>query len=157
MKSTAAFLAVLAVLTFSPNFAHSCSCAPSTAEEQLEMSDIVVAGRVISVETFINRNGNEVHRALVQVHEVWKGDLTPRLLVDTTPIASCEFTLFDGQEYLIYAKRNVGEETTFFTNDCMRTRLRQHAQDDIKELGDSITLDTVPSTWGMIKALFSSS
>jgi hypothetical protein len=120
--------------------------------EQLAMSDAVFTGRVITVDVLENDTGHEVRRATVAVREIWKGLENPKTLVDTTPVGSCSFTLMVGDEYLIYA--NAGDDA-FWTHECKRTRHRQFAVEDLKDLGPPlVVLDNDISSWGKIKALY---
>lgn len=153
MRSLLAVALASILLLTSFGSALACTCGFTTAEEQLQASDRVFSGTVLGVESLDGVHG-QVRRAVVRVREIWKGDGESRIVVDTTPNASCTLTLELGQNYMIYADAS-DEEGVYWTHECKRTRLRNQADADIVKLGEPtfIVSGETPS-WGAIKARF---
>jgi hypothetical protein len=148
----AAALAAISLLATAGS-ALACTCAYQTAEQQLQASDRVFSGIVLAVETVEGTYG-EIRRAVVQVWEIWKGESERRVVVDTTPTATCTLILELGQNYLIYADRSE-EEGVYWTHECKRTRLRDHADADVVKLGDPLFIvSSGAQSWGAVKARF---
>jgi hypothetical protein len=141
---------------FGAREASACSCAFLSADEQLQQSDRVFSGVVVSVEE-IELEFGLVYRALIAVHKVWKGDDEARVAVDTKPVGSCSFTLAVGGDYLVYADAT-GESGIFSTHECNRTRLSIHAEEDLVKLGEPLLiLSREEGSWAAMKARFGDS
>jgi hypothetical protein len=127
-----------------------------SALEQLELSDRVFSGTVVSVEE-IESSAGTIHRAFIRTREIWKGDDEGRVAVDTMPRGSCNFTLSAGANYLIYADATE-EEGIYSTHECQRTRLRANADEDLVKLGEpQLIVSREEGSWAAMKSRFGAS
>ncbi len=133
----------------------ACSCELKSPLEQLDASDVVVVALVVSTQELTGADGMPVSRSLVILESVWKGEPGPSFHVESTMLASCEFSLRQGTKYLIYANSGLDDDM-FTTHMCMRTRPVDDAVDDFAELGPpesgSTPIETL--TWGHVKARY---
>jgi HEAT repeat protein len=76
---------------------------------------------------------------VVEVIQVWKGDIGDTTLVSTARMgASCGYPFSSGRSYLIYARTSRIEEADWSTSLCTRTKPLDQAAEDLEALG---TLD----------------
>ena len=111
--------------------AYACSCLPAGPPlTALDQATAVFSGQVSDIK----RTTTEVEVSF-NVTEVWKGELTPTLVINTGPhSAACGYPFEIGQDYLIYAHgRN---NTRLGASLCSRTTLLSNAEADLVELGD---------------------
>jgi len=95
----------------------------------MEEATAVFLGKVVSVEP----NRSHGLNVTFEVDRAWKG-VDGKTALITTPTNSCGHRFQKGKEYLVYATGKAGGVPD--TNLCHRTRSRDQAADDLKELGD---------------------
>ena len=122
-----------AALHASARPAHACSCpSPRPPLEAFANSESVFAGKVVAVSDFPPDGYASYDPRFVtfKVGTVWKGPSYEVMFV-TTPLseASCGFTFIEGQQYIVYAWKEVDVVL------CSRTRLAAYAQEDLDALG----------------------
>lgn len=107
----------------------ACRCQPPPPPKvAMEQAMAVFAGKVVSIEP------NRSHGLTVtfEVDKAWKGVAEKKMII-TTPTNSCGHRFEKGKEYVVYASGKVGSIPD--TNLCHRTKLRDQAAEDLKELG----------------------
>ena len=116
---------------------HACMCAgPTAPRDAYTYSDAVFSGTLVSVD--------EWGVAEFEVHTLWKGPLTTRILAYNPTNCAYDFSKADeGEQYLVYAGRAyvpgaLGAGVSF--SKCGRTRPLQRAEEDLKVLGEGISL-----------------
>ena len=74
--------------------------------------------------------------------------------MDTSPVASCSFTLLLDQRYLIYARAG-DSEGVYQTHECDRSRPRDQALEDLIKLADPIySVANEFDSWSSVKSRF---
>jgi len=133
-------IAVLCAGSFAwPSTASACSCIePPGIEEELNRSDAVFSGKVISVEdrpAFISVPGKTV---ILQVGKIWKGISQSQVKIATGQGGGdCGYDFVMGQEYLVYAVKSDSYGTnSLSTIICDRTDVLSQAQGDVAVLGE---------------------
>lgn len=110
-----ALMFIAAFVVVAASDAYACSCLPSTVKQEIEWSDVVFTGKVVSVRYLDpkdSRPGEFEPRVVVtfDVTAHWKGDVKKTAMLHTYKHkSSCsgwrDFLV--GNEYLVYAsKRN---------------------------------------------------
>lgn len=149
------YLALIAGVVCFPAISSACTCSTVTPLEQLERSDAVFTGTVVSVDVFTDQAGNQIRLAQLVMHDIWKGPDRTEYFVETRQAGSCSFAMSVDTEYLVYATVDPAANAIYLTHECNRTRPSSQAQADIDELGTPRNvLPTESATWGRIKALF---
>ncbi len=134
--------------------AYACTCGPMTPQEQMQRSDAVFVGKVISIESTqraIDNGGAYIEQDyLVEVLSTYKGVETQQVHVflaagfmtaDGSIItSSCDRPGFtEGETYFIYATRDGQSRLEASNGTCSRTGLVSFAADDITQLGPGRT------------------
>lgn len=139
---------LLLVFTFGVEDAHACSCVRSSSEEQLQRSDAVFLGEVVSVREDsppLPEDGPPLGGPIIfDVEESWKGVPEEQVTVrGDGPGPSCLLETQKGERYLVYARYGK-EDGPLETNVCDWTKPLVHAQDELRALGAAET--TLPET-----------
>lgn len=135
------FLCLLAVSVFShifPLTANACSCAESPAvHEELDRSDAVFSGKVLSVKEKKQISGYRSKSVLFEVDRTWKGPETTQIMIATgLGGGDCGYDFKEGREYLIYAhESNMYGAKSLASIICSRTSELNDAQEDLSVLG----------------------
>lgn len=99
----------------------ACSCAAYVSlEQELERSDVIFAGKVISVESKMPG------KTTFEVSHVWRGSIPS--VIGTSNVFDCNTVFRAEEEYLVFAHRIVEEpsrEYDLVVNRCGRTGLLQ--------------------------------
>ena len=132
-----------ALLLVHPDLVYACKCVtPGPPSEELGNSDLVISGRVVSIQSIDGRDGAAadpdaeapdfgVYGIELDVEAVWKGTAQETVYLTTNrDSASCGFTFVEGASYVIYAQDDLN------VNRCSRTRLLSEATQDLEELGE---------------------
>ena len=117
---------------------HACSCvAGDTApRDAYRYSSAVFSGTLVSAD--------EWGAAEFEVHTLWKGPLTTRILAYNPTNCAYDFSKADeGEQYLVYAGRAyvpgaLGAGVS--SSKCGRTRPLSSAEEDLEVLGEGISL-----------------
>jgi len=151
MRLLALMLGCALVLVL-PAPADACSCSsgspdlPTVLRDARAHADAIFLGRVVSVESRwpllglvgLGPRGREAH---LEILEVFKGAVGPRLVMNTGPsLGSCEFPFEAGVEYLVYASKHEGRLETGL---CRRTRPVSKGDSELEWLRTG-TLPPVP-------------
>ena len=134
------FIVSMFVISFS-SLISACSCViPGSPQEELEKSDFVFQGKVISVI----KEGEmykEKYKVTFNVSQGWKGDVPQEFEIYTSDSsASCGYYFAEGEEYVVYA-RNVEEKLQ--VDLCSRTNNIKGAKDDLEILNKKIDTEKV--------------
>ena len=116
---------------------HACMCTGAPApRDAYTYSSAVFSGTLVSVD--------EWGVAEFEVHTLWKGPLTTRILAYHPSNCAYDFgKVLKGTEYLVYAGRSDGPGALgagIGVSKCGRTRPLQRAEEDLKVLGEGISL-----------------
>ncbi|CAN5888887.1 hypothetical protein BH23ACT11_BH23ACT11_16190 [soil metagenome] len=160
--SLASVLSIVVLMSFPlSDCAYACSCAASSgtpqerAEEAFAGAGAVFAGVVVDVSgpapSTVMSSGDPV-AVTFRVSEAWKGPPQETLEVTTaTSSVSCGYEFQTGEEYLVYASRDLGVSL------CSETKLLSDAAADLGVLGGGGELDegyelpdTSGSTYGLL-------
>jgi hypothetical protein len=118
---------------------------PPTVSEELEKSDAVFTGKVITEEyqpVKPTSAGGEVLTVKLAVERWWKGEMKKEVTLYTqvirypngvTSFMDEDFRFQVGVRYLVYASGTAGE---LRTNGCRRTKAVVLAEEDLRELGE---------------------
>ena len=117
---------------------HACSCLglPIAPRDAYTYSSAVFSGTLVSTDGW--------GAAEFEVHTLWKGPLTTRILAYNPTNCAYDFSKADeGEQYLVYAGRAhvpgaLGAGIGF--GKCGRTRPLHRAEEDLKVLGEGISL-----------------
>ena len=129
-------LVCVAELTIVPELVFACTCIPLSPEKTYEMSSVVFAGRVVSVEEPVGLMLSSVDplRVTFQVWRIWKGpDQNTMTITTAREITSCGYPFKEGAIYLVYA---FGSEGEWSTHLCSRTQPLLGAGKDLIALGE---------------------
>ena len=124
----------------------ACMCAESYTSFQAASarSEWIFSGRVaddfagrafaeLAEYRWLHRVIGERH-AMFEVGEIFKGKPGKRVLVRVIPLhQGCGPMLLPGKEYLVFARRDP-QNGYYYTHWCDRTRLIEHASEDIGTL-----------------------
>ena len=141
----------------------SCLSPPHHPLTELELSDFVISGIVVSVDALEPRSkkytgptthniySNNLIRWRIQVKDVWKGTVSDTIDVFSARSASRGYKFAVGIKYLIYGriiknKSEIGpwslpegiEYPVFKTDACTRTREYDRASEDIYFLPEPV-------------------
>ncbi len=124
--------------------AHACSCVqPPPPIESLERASVVFLGRVVSFRTWSFEVDTGYGYKLpywsveFEVDRVWKGPATTTTFVYVTHGPTCGYPWFEaGEDFLVYAHE---WHEAMTVSQCSRTRRFQHAEEDLKALGEGRT------------------
>lgn len=135
MRKIYSMLFLALFLTVQPFFieqASACSCAEAPpVEESLKNNAAVFSGVVKAVKQTGTSMNNEV---LIEVDEVWKGEVTSQTTVITaSDSASCGFEFRGNVAFLVYANE---QNENYHVNICDRTTLLSAADEDLAILGE---------------------
>lgn len=136
------FLCLLAVsvsIQAFPLNANACSCAePRAVEPELERSDAVFSGKVLSVKEKRQVNGYMSKSVLFEVDRTWKGPETSQLIIVTgLGGGDCGYDFIEDREYLVYAQEsNMYGAKSLASIICSRTSELASAQEDLSILGE---------------------
>lgn len=122
-----------------PATANACSCIePPGVTEELERSDAVFSGKVISIEEKPPLLSVPSKTVIFQVARIWKGIEQSQVKITTGQGGGdCGFDFNMGQEYLVYAvKSNSYGLNSLSTILCDRTDILSQAQGDFPLLGE---------------------
>ena len=117
---------------------HACSCVtPGSPSEALANSKLVFAGAVVSMKEHEPPFGIRILSSsypttvAFKTSVLWKGPMSHAFSLTTARFeASCGFTFYEGEKYLVYSRD--GETVSL----CSRTRLLREADTDLAELED---------------------
>ncbi len=136
---------VISALCFlgSVGSAYACKCAvPGSPSEELEKSDAVFAGTVVSIDHSFDprvtpyKPGDRTTVGF-DVSMVWKGAVHERTYITTPPTGgSCGLAFSEGEPYIVYASAGASGDAGYQASTCSRTALLQHAQADLEALGE---------------------
>jgi hypothetical protein len=113
---TAVIGALASPLLLASDCAHACSCgAPAGTPQELvnyaeSKSETVFAGEVVDSGNLGSpyRFSSETATVTLRVSKVWKGEAREKIEVTTVvDEASCGFPFQEGEEYLVYAPKNM--------------------------------------------------
>ncbi len=152
MKQVFTILAL--VLLTCPLAAQACSCAPPTAEEAYDDSEVIFAGKVTKI-TYVDstERGCDEPRTIVhfQVSAYWKGDVHAKMILHTVENrCSCDgHDFIEGETYLIYAYTE--KAARWLTMDSIRVPLTddEKVKPHDKILGTSWCSRTRPLLWSL--------
>ena len=142
--SVMSFALMMSLLWFlgNPGEIHACKCAvPGTPSEELETSQAVFAGRVVSIQHSFDPNAASVSpedRTTVgfEVSTVWKGIVYEDMYITTPPTGgSCGFTFIEREEYIVYGYDSNYDDGGYTVGICSRTALLGLAQADLEAFG----------------------
>lgn len=135
------------VLIFSPQ-AHACDCTGPRGKAAVKASAVAFRGTVTKVEYLDPDTDRSEPRIIVtfSVSRVWKGAPRREIVLHTiyNKYSCAGFGFEKGKEYLVFAYFNEAEtarksgraKKTLGTNICNGTNLIQHAEDDLREIGE---------------------
>lgn len=163
-RLTFLLVSVLMIAAFSAfpfsEYAYACSCAVEAgatprelAEDYFSRADAVFAGEVVQIEepspSTVVSSVAPVNVSL-RTREVWKGPQQETLGVTTAvSSASCGFDFEEGEEYLVYASKDL--EVSL----CSGTKLLSDAAADLDVLGgDGPEEGELPDTSGATYGFF---
>ncbi|MBI2499106.1 hypothetical protein HYV88_02590 [Candidatus Woesearchaeota archaeon] len=138
-------------------FVLACSCiAPGTPLEELDRSDAVFSGKVLSIEDTGGYNEVKSRDVVFELYTSWKSSFK---LYDTVKVrtardsAACGYGFQKGEEYLVYAYKYSDSGNMLSANICSRTKLLSQADEDIKELNgeENEQLIKIPSEFSLSK------
>ena len=134
---------LLSTLTLADN---KCLCRPSTIEEQLHKSEILITGKVIRVDTLklfdeaLPKDAyREMHLATVKTSKTYKGKINfdTSYIITGAGYSDCGYPFETNRSYLIYAskkryliidsinyqtrERSVSTKDFYYTSVCDRT------------------------------------
>ncbi len=118
------------VLLFSPRSANACSCvAPGSPYEELQRSDLVFVGRVMSITTSDDDDYAHLKVSLLRVRTFGAAAGSGTVTIRTaTNSAACGFSFSKGRHYLVYASESDGQ---LWTHLCTRTASVSQAREDL--------------------------
>lgn len=137
-------LVLLAAMASVPCTASRCVCMEQVADDPsgvvgaYDEAGAVVLGRVIGTERIrLPGDADDVfgdwREVTLDVERRWKGEADTRLRIRTPwHAALCGFPFENREVYLVYAR--IGDDGRLVTDACMRTRVRERADDDIASL-----------------------
>lgn len=117
----------------------ACSCAESpSVEEELERSNAVFSGKVISVREKRSLNGNVSKLVLFEVTNTWKGVEQSQIMITTgLGDGDCGIDFKEGEEYLVYAHEStMYGAKSLVSGICDRTNKLSAAKNDLAILGE---------------------
>jgi hypothetical protein len=120
-------LITILVTTNKPAYACRCEYIESP-QVALNDATAVFAGRVISVDAS--------RSVTFSVSQIWKGEVSQQLVLNSFSGNSCSFKFQVGQDYLVYA---TGQSNSLGTGLCNRTRQLSAAGEDLATLGIGIS------------------
>lgn len=145
-RATANTMLLAALLMLTPRDAHACTCAGVTLKQQLEYADYAFAGLVVDVDTIHSKSSLDAFLiAIIQVEEVWKGDVPATFEVWTrTRSASCGYNdpwaRFEiGERFVLYAFEPSEDIGHAYTHLCTRNAKYADAGEDLERLGKGST------------------
>ena len=135
-----------------PNISSTCDCLqPKSPTEELKIAKAVFVGKVVEVIepdlSKTTRGGRDNLIALMEkssrrikfkIERTWKGISLDEITV-TTPPTSCRYDFKVGERYLVYAYGM--RITNLGVSKCTRTRKLQEAVEDLKELGEGMSVE----------------
>lgn len=133
-------LFLLSVLILSADAAFACTCLPpKSAAEELKRAAAVFSGKVLKIKKHKEADLFTKVEAVFEVEEVWKGVEERKISVFTSSTsAACGYGFKKGQSYLVYAHED--GQARLVTSICSRTKLLDHAVNDLDELGTGKTI-----------------
>jgi hypothetical protein len=139
---------IIVWLGFNQSTTLACCPPPMAPNENLEMADVVFAGKVITanqeawrinrIRLVLNRpfilltEDIDRYRTTFEVTKVWKGDVTARTHILHSVLSSVGYSFRQGNEYIVYASRFGGE---LQTDQCFRNNPLSAAGEDLLALG----------------------
>jgi len=129
-------IVLIGLLAVTPRQVFACTCIypPDSPQAALARVTAVFAGKVVRIEHEENRSPHDPDlKVTFQVVSVWKGQLSPKLVVYTMSSGTaCGYTFFVDKEYLVYA---YSHDSYLQTNICGRTQPFVPDSEDLKALG----------------------
>lgn len=127
------FIVVLLLISLNSFPASACECSRyATLDEELERSDVIFAGKALTVQSRINGS------AEFEVLQVWRGSVSRIALTSNT--WDCMDVFRVGEEYLIFAHQVRDPQTMgyqFQSYGCGQTRRLDDSQEALSVLGAS--------------------
>lgn len=122
-------LMTVAVLS-TPNAAQACSCvAPGSPYEELQRSDLVFVGRVMSIDRSDDEGYTQFKVSFQRIRSFGTSSGGDRVTVRTAGnSAACGFAFSKGRHYLVYASEVEGH---LWTSLCTRTASVSQAREDL--------------------------
>ena len=124
------FLLMLAAHLLTSQSAQACSCvAPGTPYEELQRSDLVFVGRVLSIDRSDESGYTQLEVAFQHIRSFGASSGGANVTVRTAGnSAACGFAFTKGRHYLVYASESDGQ---LWTSICSRTASVSRARDDL--------------------------
>ena len=112
-----------------------CDCGLMlTIEDAYKVSDAVFVGKVLSIFSNESANYDEI---ILQITQFWKGEYGyERKVFIRANYSSCDMVFYDGEEFLIFAKKSANG--AYFTTKCMPSKPRLEANWEVSKLNEII-------------------
>jgi hypothetical protein len=99
--------------------AQACRCAPpASVPQSVQTATMVFRGKVLSIKTLQDPNGDKYRKIQFVLKQVWKGSSHPYVSV-VMNMSRCNHFFEPGQEYLVYAE---GDASQITPKACGRTK-----------------------------------
>jgi hypothetical protein len=122
------------------------TCINLSPEKTYSRSVVVFSGVVESVDhapaIADPRRGRRLTEYVIRVGQVWKGPLTPTIVVYSKLDYSDNYCKLDvGSNYLLYAQESYWDRDVLLVGDCQRAQLLHRALEDRVFLGEARIVD----------------
>ena len=123
------FYALLSLVVFNyPGHVLACECENISNELAIAQADLILRGRVVSIETNWMSGG---WKFTFLVNETWKGESGQAYVVNSQWEKDCGYLFKQGSEYLVFVNRKFTPKT----DACMGNRHIKQADDILRLLG----------------------